>query len=342
LHPRLFIFDAFGVALGVSTESRWLGPGLRNAILLTNAGPGFPHVFLGTSSPVGIGIGKLDVLALWGQLSRSRYGRDQGTPWFTALALTWEPRWTPGFFVGAGRAFVESWESLRGDGFLTVVEPPWKPRVPGGDNPEDNQVASIWFRWVLPESRLELYGEWAKDDFPASVGALVREAESRHAWVLGLQKLSRVGARWLRLQLELASTYDGGGDVAEQYVFYGHFLGLGYTHAGQPLGSAIGPGGVFAGAALDVLGAGGRIGFFVERLERNADVFFRTVAKVPGRSTDRDTEIVAGVRQVLHAAGLELSWEVAGGYRWNRDFIRNEPSARVSLSVATAPRTVVP
>jgi hypothetical protein len=29
-----------------------------------------------------------------------------------------------------------------------------------------------------------------------------------------------------------------------------------------------------------------------------------------------------------------LTWEAAGGYRWNRDFGRNEPNARVALSIA--------
>ena len=72
--------DAFGAAIGVSTENRWLGPGLRNALVLTNAGPGVPHLFLGTSEPVSIGIGKLEALALWGRLDRSRYGGDRGHP----------------------------------------------------------------------------------------------------------------------------------------------------------------------------------------------------------------------------------------------------------------------
>jgi hypothetical protein len=326
--------DAFGAAVGVSTENVWLGPGLRNAIVLTNAAPGFPHAFLGTSAPVSIGVGKLEALALWGQLERSRYGRDRSHPWFTALGVSFEPRWVPGLYLGFSRAFVESAGSLRDDALLTVLEPPWKDYVPDGDNPEDNQVAALWFRWVLAESRAELYGEWGKDDFASSSASLVRETSKTQAWLVGLQKLSRVRSRWVRLQLELASLYDGGGNIADTHVYYRHEGGLGYTHGGQPLGASAGPGGIAAALGVDVLGPRGRFGVFVERLERNADAFWSVIAPNEGRGTDRDTEITAGVRQVLLTGSVELSWEAAAGYRWNRDFIRHEPSARVALSIA--------
>ena len=70
----------WGVGAGLSTENLWLGPGLRNSILLTNNAPGFPHLFLGTSKPVDIYIGSLDVLALWGQLTARATSRSPATP----------------------------------------------------------------------------------------------------------------------------------------------------------------------------------------------------------------------------------------------------------------------
>lgn len=323
--------DAFGVGAGVSTENRWLGPGARTSILLTDAGPGFPHAFLGTSAPVDFGIGGVEALALWGRLDRSRYGGDRSHPWFTALAVGWEPRWIPGFHVGAARAFVETWRSLRSDRLLSILESPSKPQVAGGDNPEDNQLATLWFRWALPESALELYGEWAKDDFPASFGALLRETERTQAWLLGLQKLGRLGGRQVRVQVELAKIGGGG------WPDYVHAGGIDWTNGGQPLGSYAGPGGILTFAAVDVLAPWGRVGGFVERLERNVTYFDERIAPLPGRGTDRDTELTAGLRGVTLAGPVELTWEAAGGYRWSRDFQKNEPSARVALSVRSRP-----
>jgi hypothetical protein len=186
----------------------------------------------------------------------------------------------------------------------------------------------VWFRWVLPESALELYGEWGKDDFPASVGALLRETERTQAWLLGVQKLGRAGGRRVRVQVELAKIGGGG------FPDYAHGDGLGWTNGGQPLGSYAGPGGILSFAAVDVLAPWGRVGGFVERLERNSTVFDERFAPVLERRSDRDTEVTVGLRGVLVTGAAALTWEAAGGYRWNRDFGRNEPNARVALSIA--------
>jgi hypothetical protein len=43
---------------------------------------------------------------------------------------------------------------------------------------------------------------------------------------------------------------------------------------------------------------------------------------------------MTGVRGLVLAGASEVTWQAAGGYRWNRDFGANEPNARVSLSLA--------
>jgi hypothetical protein len=179
---RSFVrLDAFGVAVGLSSESRWWGPGQRNALLLSGAGPGFPHLFLGTSAPVDFGVGPMEAQLLWGRLDRTPY-RFAGLPrhaWLNGLALGWAPRWVPGLSVGAGRMFIQSWESMKADHFLSVVEPPFKTQVAGGDNPFDNQLVSVWARWVVPVVGLALWGELARDDFPISLAAAVVIAGQR-------------------------------------------------------------------------------------------------------------------------------------------------------------------
>src|SRR5687767_6035267 len=53
--------DAFGAAAGLSTENLRWGPARRNPLLMSVAGPGFPHAFIGTRDPVDIGLGRLEV-----------------------------------------------------------------------------------------------------------------------------------------------------------------------------------------------------------------------------------------------------------------------------------------
>jgi hypothetical protein len=81
----------------------------------------------------------------------------------------------------------------------------------------------------------------------------------------------------------------------------------------------------------------GRLGGFVERLERNETVFEQTIAPQPQRSTDRDTELSTGFRGLVAGGAVEVSFELAGGYRWNRDFGRNEPNVRLGVGLRARP-----
>jgi hypothetical protein len=323
--------EAFQLQLGVSTENRWLGPGIRSSLLLSNNAEGFPHAFLGTARPLDIGIGKLELLLLWGRLSRSAYFPDGGHPAIAMLALAYEPRWVPGLHLGAGRSYVESWSALRGDLYLSALEPPIKGWLPGGDNPEDNQFLSLWARWVHPASGLEVYGEWALEDF-AAPDKIVRQPERTSAWTIVLQKLFVAGPRWIRVIAEATTTRD---TLPAGYGsrFYTHRHDLGYTNGGQYLGAWIGTGADAQHLGVDVFTPRGRFGGYVERVRRNDDVFWQEIAVAPPDS-GHDAELVAALRQVIFAGGLELSWEAGAGYRWNRDFLRNEPVLRASIGVA--------
>lgn len=336
--------DALGAAAGVSTENLWLGPGLRNAILLSDEGPGFLHLFLGTSRPVDISIGSLEVLALWGQLDRSRHVSAPGHPWFSALALTYQPRWVPGLYLGAGRAIVETWSSLQRNHLLSVLAGPFGNLIPGGNRPDNNQALSAWFRWAMPEAGFEVYGEWARDDTAASREALLRDPGRTQGWVGGFQKLLRARGRTVRVLVEATRLHDirPPGSAAGLPVWYTHSNGVDYTHAGQLLGAAAGPGGDAQALALDVLSASGRIGGFVERAARNEEAYWSAIDPQPGRSSDHDVEVTAGYRQVLFVSGAEVSFELSAAYRWNRDFLRNEPNYRGAVQVAWPAAGVVP
>ncbi len=325
--------EALGAAAGFSTEGLWWGPGRRDALLLAGSGPGFPHLFLGTAAPVETPIGAVEALAIWGRLERSRY--DGGGPrhaWLSGLALGWGPRWVPGLSVGVGRLFVQSWASLKADRFLSVLEPPFKHQVRGGDNPADNQLTAAWWRWIFPEVGLALFGEWGRDDFPASLAGLTRSPERTAGWVLGLEKVGRAGDRLVRLQVEACSLFARQNPSIAAQPFYTHYDGLDATHRGQLLGAMVGPGGDGQWLAVDVLGPGGRVGAYLERIRRNEDTYWERIA--PVTDSQNDAELTAGVRQLLFLGPAEVAWHVAGAYRWNRDFLRSEPNLQLGLSVA--------
>ncbi len=123
--------DAFNVAAGISTENRWHGPGLRNSLTLSNAGPGFPHLFVGTSRPANIWIGTAEALVFWGRLERTRYLTNPTHPLLQGLLVDYTPRWVPGLTVGASRLYLQVWDGPRREGLVRHLPEPAKGG-PGG------------------------------------------------------------------------------------------------------------------------------------------------------------------------------------------------------------------
>lgn len=332
--------DLWNVALGVSSESLWLGPGVRSSILMSNAGPGFPHVFLGTSHPGDIWIGKAEALLFWGRLERTRFVDGGGHPLVSGLVVTYEPRWIRGLSLGVARVFVQPWDGLTLRNWLAVFQSFEKQSLtseygPTGDNPRDNQLASLFGRWVFPEVGLEIYGEWAREDYNWSWWSTLREPDHSQAYQLGLQKVFRAGTRLVRFGAELTHLQElgGFGGGVGLPVYYVHDGDLDYTNRGQLLGAWIGPGGDSQTLAVDVFHRGGRIGGYLERVRRNDAYYWAAVEPVEG-DYSHDVELALGVRQVLAVGPVEVSWELAGAYRQNRDFIRHERNLRAVLGLA--------
>jgi hypothetical protein len=330
--------DAFNVAVGLSTENLWLGPGLRNSLLMSSAAPGVPHAFLGTSRPADVLIGRLEALAFWGWLDRSAYFPEGGRPLLSGLILTFEPRWVPGLFLGAGRVFVQPGTGLQVRDYFAFLQSPWKGQTdywsPTGDNPEDNQIGALWFRWVFPASGLELFGEWGKEDYSGTtINSFMQDPSWTQAWLLGLQKRFRVAGGWLRVHVEATHLQELRGPPNPSW--YTHGGDLGYTNEGQPLGAGIGPGGDAQTLAVDWLRPSGRIGAYVERIARNEGYYWTNAdpAEFGAPGPGHDVEVSGAVRQLLFAGPLEISWEVGVQRRWNRDYLEHEVNGRAAVKV---------
>jgi hypothetical protein len=324
--------DVWNVGFGVSTENLWFGPGVRNSLTMSNAGPGFPHVFVGTTRPGDVGIGRAEAFAFWGRLARSDEFRDEGRPLISGLVLGFSPGFEPGLTVGLARVFVQGWD-LSARTLLAAVQPFSKASLPG-DNPDDNQLVSLFARWVLPASGFEVHAEWGREDHEMDIGDTIREPDHSQAYLLGLEKVWRTGARRVRLQLELTHLQEQRplGNERGVPVWYAHGGNLGHTHRGQLLGAWIGPGADSQTLAVDVFSAGGRIGVFLERVRRNDGYYWAVIEPLP-RGT-HDVELGGGLRGVHFWRGVELTWEAGASKRWSRDFLRSEWNGRVAVGAA--------
>jgi len=163
-------------AAGVSSENLWWGPGMRNSLLMSNSGPGIPHVFVGTSRPVDIWIGWLEVEALWGRLSESRYFDDDprnDRRLFEGVIYTFAPAFAPSFTLGFARVWLYPDERVSGDIYLNPLVPPFvrlftsRPE----QNGRENQLASVFARWVLPSAPMTS-GASIESSMPALEGSI--------------------------------------------------------------------------------------------------------------------------------------------------------------------------
>jgi hypothetical protein len=316
-----------GVVTGFSTENIWWGPARRNPLLMSSTAPGVPRFFAGTSRPVNIWIGSLEADLFWGIARESDYfdhDPDNDRRLFSGIAIAFEPRWVPGLFLGAARAYMNTLPP----GGIGVSEFLLRPYRGVRENPQagelqDNQLASIFARWALPESGFEVYAEWGREDHWGDLTDLISQPDHSQAYMLGLQKVFTRERRWVRVageltHLQAAYPYRGGRYVQTWYV---HTVApQGYTHRGHLLGAPIGPGSDAQFIGVDVFDARGVIGGFVERTRYDDDAYYNNWGRFYGHN-GQDVELTAGAQQVFFWRDLDASWKLSYSWRRNRNFV---------------------
>lgn len=175
--------------------------------------------------------------------------------YLNGLVLTYQPRWLPGLFLGAARSYI-SYHSDKGrnsiDRYLPVISSIGLEKVLGVFKGEvldkKDQLASVFMRWVVPKSDLEIYGEFGREDHATDVMDLMLEPDHSSAYILGFRKMSLLNEKndeYIDIQAEIAqfsenlSTWNRVFYKAAGW-YYHHQILDGYTNNGQYLGAGIG------------------------------------------------------------------------------------------------------
>ncbi|MSR22647.1 MAG: hypothetical protein EXR92_03750 [Gemmatimonadetes bacterium] len=325
--------ELWGATVGLSSASQQWGPMDTHPLVLgANAG-GFLHFFLGTRRPIGVGFGDVHVRYVAGRLERSEYSPTRpGDPrrLTTGLLFVILPRGLPGLELGGSRFIHRAWPA-DGVGWKLLSRPfenLLKGHVPEADVREpDNQLASLFVRWNLPESGFELYAEFLRDDYPYNVRVLVEEPDDLSGHAMGFRKVwqSVTGDRRsftvLRTEvLNAISSHRERGGARTAYAFnaltmYQHgTIVEGHTHRGQLLASPAGLGGAAAILAVDRYSETGRWSVQLERrVERD-----RTTGVVPEDPTDVDVVYALGMEGLRFLGRLDARLGLTAVYNLNR------------------------
>jgi hypothetical protein len=266
------------ISIGAATENEWWGPGIRNALILSNNAPGFPHLFARPSRPIVTKYGSFDARWISGWLAESPYFDDDVTNQTRSISLgavSWRPPGTT-LVLGAARAVyapATSPAAALGDAlnFLADVgQPNAKPLSDPTVRPGRDQLLSLFFRWVQPKDGFEFYGEWGRAEFPVSLRDFLVQPNHTQAYTLGLQWLGEP-IRWearLRAQAEVSflqqSTTFRTRPIGSWYT--SRAVAQGYTNQGQMLGASIGPGSSSQFIALDAIAPRWQLGAYVDRI----------------------------------------------------------------------------
>ena len=258
------------VEIGISTASLGWGTGESFAAIFgANAG-GFPHLFAGTS---GRGlrlpyVGRFSGRYVLGLLQQSDFSSVVGSETYidvnqpgtkriaVGVNVSYMPALLPNFELGASRFYHSPYRepSRRWSAWSKPFEGIFKasfsdrsggPGDEGGDN--DNQIASLYARFVFPGRGVEANFEMLREDHNWDARDLAQEPENNGAILASIRATTHRSEG--NLSLLTMEYFDGDirpiAQVRPQGFIYSHgYLRQGHTQRGQLLGSPIGAGAI--------------------------------------------------------------------------------------------------
>jgi hypothetical protein len=312
------------VSFGLATENLWWGPGIQNAILLSNNAPGFPHAFV-QMRPLDTPYGTFDAQWILGQLRESEFfDRDttNDTRALNGLAFTWTAPFDTGLTLGAARLVMSAQD--RGHSVipnaLDVFRHVGQPNTDSsarGLNARRDQIFSLFGRWIFEPAAFEAYIEYAHFEEPISFRDLLEYPGHSEAYTLGFQwARPLLPLATFRLQAEASYLEPDPSlrlrPVAETYT--SRAVPQGFTNRGETLGAAIGPGASSQWLGADVFAPRWRFGVYLNRIRWDNAVLFESIVPEFRR---QDVTLAAGLRGSFSWNGVNLAVDLSHAARFD-------------------------
>ena len=294
------------VEAGVSTENLWWGPGIQNAIMISNSAPGFLHWTLNSAKPVQTKIGAFEWQIIGGNLKQSGYlpldtnklvyGKGLFIPkpevsrYISAFTINWQPKWIEGLYLGAtSYDYMDKDSSYKAHNIFHKIIPvitgsSGSANAITNTNAGDSQdfAYAINVRQVLPKYNAELYFEWARNDRAANLNDFLQEPEHSSAYTIGGRRLFEVAekqffqVKFELTHLEKSPTYL----LRDEPSWYVHLQSPrdGYTNDGRYVGAGIGPGSNSLMFDFSLLNHLNSYGMTMERLVHDNDLYYQAFA----------------------------------------------------------------
>jgi len=293
------------VSFGVSSENIFWGPGRYSGLVMTENAPGMNHVTIESNKPIKTKIGTFEFNLIGGKKKHSGFtyltqrevspsdsingllslpevmrdtSLDNNFNIFAGAVGVFSPVFLPGFSIGITR---EIWTGSQPedvnytDYFTFFFSNPFRS-AGGGTQPVD-QMASVFFRYVMPESHSEVYGEYGFDDNRFDLEDLLVSPEHSRAYMFGFHKIHPIKTKNEYLEFTAEVTHIESSKETYNRIQFGNpiFYDSDYFHRGQNIGAGIGTGSNQWIFSLEHSNEKRRIGFVFERVVRNNDNLYR-------------------------------------------------------------------
>lgn len=262
-------FKLWKLALGFSNENIWLGPGQNSALIVSNNAPGFGHLYFSTQKPIRTPVFDIEFKAFGGGLDQDSLLNSEAAyqkpavfqrqwRYLSGITMTLQPKFIPGLYVGFNRAvqFYGNKEDSSTVGFfnkyLPAVSAFFKKKInTQEDAPREidgqDQVASVFMRFVLPKEHMEFYFEYGYNDFKANTRDLIQDVQHSSAYLVGFKKIVPTSKRhYYSVFGELVQMAQSSGYIVRNsgnwYTVNNGAIRQGMTHMNQVLGSGSGLG----------------------------------------------------------------------------------------------------
>ena len=284
------------ISFGLSTESLWWGPGIRNSLLMSNNAPGFPHLTLNTLHPVNTPIGSFEGQLISGRLNNSNFspltpdknyfGSNLYVPkpddwrYITGIVITWQPKWVPGLFLGMNQVQQVYSKNIIGlRDYLPLFLPFDLTSAPDIAINRKDQIASGFMRWLWTREHAEIYFEFGHFNNTKDLTQSFLSPNTSRAYTFGLRKLLPFGKSAdenLLIGLEVTQMQENSIDkIKAGYAWYvSKGIRQGYTNQGEVIGAGIGPGANIQSLNVSWLKGLKRIGLQLERYVHNNDFYY--------------------------------------------------------------------
>ncbi len=335
-----FTFGA--VSVGLSNENLWWGPGIRNALIMTNNAAGFKHLTFNTVRPVKTFLGSFEWQLIAGKLEPSGYpppGTDKtyhgkllyapkpdDWRYLSGLLVSYHPKWVPGLFLGFARTVQQYHKKMVGNlkDYFPVFIPLGLEKA-GGDGELANKRSQLWSvfaRWLWVKGHGEVYFEYGRSDYFWNSRDLKVELAHSGAFVFGFRKLVALKAHPdenIEVLMEFTQLSMNATTINRHGLswYLSPAVRAGYTNEGQMLGAGIGPGSNLQTLQVSWVKSLKLIGLRLERYAHNNDFFYANVKDVRSNWVDFNATLLGQWsfrKQLLLNAQLE--YVRSFNYQW--------------------------